>query len=82
MEKNRSTHFEVVREFVDKWHNVDDYEIIDSFNDYKPALASAKEQEVIQGRQISVWEVENNTLDLVNSWVIKIFLNGKAVTLD
>lgn len=69
--ENKNTHFEVVREYIDKWGNVDDYFIIDSFADYESALAFAKEQEAIQGRQISVWEVENDTLDIVDSWVIK-----------
>lgn len=71
MEEKRNTHFEIVREYIDKFGNVDDYHIIDSFDDYESALESAGKQEAVQGRQISVWEVEDESLDLVNSWVIK-----------
>lgn len=82
-EKNKNTNFEVVREYIDKEGNVHDFDFIDSFDDYESALKFARKQEVIQGRQIAIWETSDvNYLDVVNSWVIKIFLNGKVVELD
>lgn len=70
MKKNKSTHFEVVREYIDKEGNVDDFVVLDSFDDYESALEFARKQEVLQGRQITIWETDN-AFDVVNSWVIK-----------
>lgn len=65
--------YEVVREFIDKDGNVDDYHIISSFVNYTKALEMANDAEVWKGNQISIWESDEETLDLINSWIIKEF---------
>lgn len=64
--------YEVVREFLDKDGNVDDFFFISaSFSDYTFALVEANKTEVWKGNQISIWELMDG--DLLNSWLIKEF---------
>jgi len=65
--------YEVVREFIDKDGNVDDFVVLDGSVDYTKALEIANQTEVFKGEQISIWETDEETLDLLNSWLIKEF---------
>lgn len=66
--------YEVVREFIDKDGNMDDFEVLSSgLNDYSKALDAANKAEVWKGNQISIWETDEKTLDLLNSWLISEF---------
>ena len=64
--------YRVIREFIDKDGNIDDFFFISaSFSDYTFALVEANKAEVWKGNQISIWELLDG--DLLNSWLIKEF---------
>lgn len=67
--------YEVVREFMDKEGNMDDFEFLSAFSDYTSALEEANKTEVWRGNQISIWETldDGDHLDVLNCWLIKEF---------
>lgn len=79
---NKHTYFEVVRETIDEFANVEDFYTLDSFQSYASALEYAKKQNAEKGEQITIWENDADTLEGLNSWVIKFSLNGKEISTE
>lgn len=69
MEK-KDTYFEVVRLFLDDEHEVDDSRKMGSFETYDEAYSYAKNQQIKDNEQIAIWEIDRNTYDSVDSWVV------------
>lgn len=63
--------YDVVREFINEFGDVEDFVVIDGFVDYTKALEMANKENAGKGEQISIWETDEETLDLLNSWIIK-----------
>lgn len=63
--------YEVVREWVDVDGNMEDFEVLKQFIDYTSALTEANNTGARKGEQISIWETDEETLDVLNSWIIK-----------
>lgn len=63
--------YEVVREWIDVDGNMEDFEVLKQFLDYTSALTEANKTKVSKGEQVSIWETDEETLDVINSWVIK-----------
>lgn len=63
--------YEVVREWVDVDGNMEDFEVLKQFIDYTSALTEANNTDARKGEQISIWETDEETLDVLNSWIIK-----------
>ena len=63
--------YEVVREWVDVDGNMEDFEVFKQFIDYTSALTEANNTDARKGEQISIWETDEETLDVLNSWIIK-----------
>lgn len=63
--------YEVVREWVDVDGNMEDFEVFKQFIDYTSALKEANNTDARKGEQISIWETDEETLDVLNSWIIK-----------
>lgn len=63
--------YEVVREWVDVDGNMEDFEVLKQFIDYTSALTEANNTDARKGEQISIWETDKETLDVLNSWIIK-----------
>ena len=63
--------YEVVREWIDVDGNMEDFEVIKQFIDYTSALTEANNTDARKGEQISIWETDKETLDVLNSWIIK-----------
>ena len=63
--------YEVVREWIDVDGNMVDFEVLKQFIDYTSALTEANNTDARKGEQISIWETDKETLDVLNSWIIK-----------
>lgn len=64
--------YEVVREWIDVDGNMEDFEVLKQFIDYTSALTEANNTDARKGgEQISIWETDEETLDVLNSWIIK-----------
>lgn len=63
--------YEVVREWIDVDGNMEDFEVLKQFTDYTSALTEANNTDARKGEQISIWETDEETLDVLNSWIIK-----------
>lgn len=63
--------YEVVREWIDVGGNMEDFEVLKQFIDYTSALTEANNTDARKGEQISIWETDEETLDVLNSWIIK-----------
>ncbi len=63
--------YEVVREWIDVDGNMEDFEVLKQFIDYTSALTEANNTNARKGEQISIWETDEETLDVLNSWIIK-----------
>lgn len=63
--------YEVVREWIDVDGNMEDFEVLKQFIDYTFALTEANNTDARKGEQISIWETDEETLDVLNSWIIK-----------
>lgn len=63
--------YEVVREWIDVDGNMEDFEVLKQFIDYTSALKEANNTDARKGEQISIWETDEETLDVLNSWIIK-----------
>lgn len=63
--------YEVVREWVDVDGNMENFEVLKQFIDYTSALTEANNTDARKGEQISIWETDEETLDVLNSWIIK-----------
>ncbi len=63
--------YEVVREWIDVDGNMEDFEVLKQFIDYTSALTEANNTDARKGEQISIWETNEETLDVLNSWIIK-----------
>lgn len=63
--------YEVVREWIDVDGNMEDFEVLKQFIDYTSALTEANNTDARKGEQISIWETDKETLDVLNSWIIK-----------
>ena len=63
--------YEVVREWIDVDGNMEDFEVLKQFIDYTSALKEANNTDARKGEQISQWETDEETLDVLNSWIIK-----------
>lgn len=63
--------YEVVREWVDVDGNMEDFEVLKQFIDYTSALTEANNTDARKGEQISIWKTDEETLDVLNSWIIK-----------
>ena len=63
--------YEVVREWIDVDGNMEDFEVLKQFIDYTSALKEANNTDARKGEQISIWETDKETLDVLNSWIIK-----------
>ena len=63
--------YEVVREWVDVDGNMENFEVLKQFIDYTSALTEANNTDARKGEQISIWETDKETLDVLNSWIIK-----------
>ncbi len=62
--------YEVVREWIDVDGNMEDFEVLKQFIDYTSALTEANNTDARKGEQISIWETDEETLDVLNSWII------------
>ena len=51
--------------------NMEDFEVLKQFIDYTSALTEANNTDARKGEQISIWETDEETLDVLNSWIIK-----------
>ena len=47
------------------------FEVLKQFIDYTSALTEANNTDARKGEQISIWETDEETLDVLNSWIIK-----------
>ena len=63
--------YEVVREWIDVDGNMEDFEVLKQFIDYTSALTEANNTDARKGEHISIWETDEETLDVLNSWIIK-----------
>ena len=63
--------YEVVREWIDVDGNMEDFAVLKQFIDYTSALTEANNTDARKGEQISIWETDKETLDVLNSWIIK-----------
>lgn len=63
--------YEVVREWIDVDGNMEDFEVLKQFIDYTSALKEANNTDARKGEQISICETDEETLDVLNSWIIK-----------
>ena len=63
--------YEVVREWIDVDGNMEDFEVLKQFIDYTSALTETNNTDARKGEQISIWETDEETLDVLNSWIIK-----------
>ena len=63
--------YEVVREWIDVDGNMEDFKALKQFIDYTSALTEANNTDARKGEQISIWETDKETLDVLNSWIIK-----------
>lgn len=63
--------YEVVREWIDVDGNMEDFEVLKQFIDYTSALTEANNTDARKGEQISIWETDEETLDVLISWIIK-----------
>ena len=63
--------YEVVREWIDVDGNMENFEVLKQFIDYTSALTEANNTDARKGEQISIWETDKETLDVLNSWIIK-----------
>lgn len=63
--------YEVVREWIDVDGNMENFEVLKQFIDYTSALTEANNTDARKGEQISIWETDEETLDVLNSWIIK-----------
>ena len=63
--------YEVVREWVDVDGNMENFEVLKQFIDYTSALTEANNTDARKGEQISIWETDEEPLDVLNSWIIK-----------
>ena len=63
--------YEVVREWIDVDGNRENFEVLKQFIDYTSALTEANNTDARKGEQISIWETDKETLDVLNSWIIK-----------
>lgn len=63
--------YEVVREWIDVDGNMEDFEVLKQFIDYTSALTEANNTDARKEEQISIWETDKETLDVLNSWIIK-----------
>ena len=63
--------YEVVSELIDVDGNMEDFEVLKQFIDYTSALTEANNTDARKGEQISIWETDKETLDVLNSWIIK-----------
>lgn len=63
--------YEVVREWIDVDGNMEDFEVLKQFIDYTSVLTEANNTDARKGEQISIWETDEETLDVLNSWIIK-----------
>lgn len=63
--------YEVVREWIDVDGNMEDFEVLKQFIDYTSALTEANNTDARKGEQISIWETDEETLGVLNSWIIK-----------
>ena len=56
--------YEVVREWIDVDGNMEDFEVLKQFIDYTSALTEANNTDARKGEQISIWETDEETLDV------------------
>ena len=56
---------------MQEFGNMEDFEVLKQFIDYTSALTEANNTDARKGEQISIWETDKETLDVLNSWIIK-----------